>query len=107
MLPVSRRRNWGLATSGLAISVPRSDRHDLGLVLEAVGFLRLQLRLDARGVLVGHLVHPDRALGPAREELADHPIVGVPHLLLAPEALEAGAEEDAHELGRAHDRRDV
>src|SRR5438093_4179274 len=100
MFPVSRMTNCGLATSGFAISCPRSDRHDLGLVLEAVGLLRLELLLDARGVLVGHLVHPDGALGPAREELADHPVVGVPHLVLAPEALEAGAEEDAHELRR-------
>ena len=54
---------------------PCNDGHDLGLVLQALLLLGLELLLDPRRVLVGHLVHPDRTLGPAWQELADDPVL--------------------------------
>src|SRR5438093_7129007 len=86
-----------------------SDGHDLHVVRLAhpLLFLGLQLLLDAALVLVAHLVHPDGPLRPSGEELADDGVLAVLHVLLARELHQPGAEQDAHELGRAHDRGDV
>src|SRR2546425_6525246 len=107
MFPVSRTTNCGLATIALAMGAEPSDGHDLGLVLEALVLLSLELLLDAHAVVVGHLVHADGPFGPPRQELADDAVVGGAHLVPGAEHLETGAEEDAHVLGRAHHRRDV
>src|SRR5947209_5419580 len=86
-----------------------SDGHDLHVVrlTHPLLFLRLQLLLDTALVVVAHLVHADGALGPAGEELADDRVLAVLHVLLAVELHQPGAEEDPHELGRAHHRRNV
>src|SRR4051812_13023541 len=102
--PVSRTMNCTLP------STCPSDRHDLvaggALRLEPLRLTFDELALDL-ALLGRHLVHPDRALGSAREELADDLIVAVDHLLLRAEAHEAGAEQDADVVRDAHHGRDV
>src|SRR5205807_1147754 len=63
--------------AGRTSGADRLRRAGLGPLL----FLLLELGLDPRAFL-RHLVHADRALRPAGEELADDGVVGLAHLLL-------------------------
>ena len=110
LLPAARALALGQALGGLQLrrdGVPtaRALRADAVVRVAATGLQGGHLGLDLGDVLL--LAHPDRALAPAVQELADDGLLGGEQLLARPEHDEVAAEEQAQVVRHRARRADV